>query len=72
MRRLQVIGSTLRAKPAAEKAAIVAGLRARFGDAIDAGRLRPVRHEAFPIERVEEAHDLMQASGHFGKIALEL
>ncbi len=71
-RRLSVIGSTLRAKPPAEKAAIVAGLRAQFGDAIDAGRLRPVVHAAFPLARVEEAHALMQSSEHFGKIALEV
>lgn len=71
-RRLSIIGSTLRAKPAAEKAAIVAGLRERFGDAIEAGRLRPVVHASFPLERVAEAHELMQSSGHFGKIALEV
>lgn len=71
-RRLSVIGSTLRAKPVAEKAAIVAALLARFGPAIEAGRLRPVLHQTFPLERAGEAHALMQASGHFGKIALEI
>ena len=72
MRRLQLIGSTLRAKPHREKAEIVAGLGQRFGDAIEAGRLRPVLHASFPLERAAEAHALMQASEHFGKIALEI
>jgi putative PIG3 family NAD(P)H quinone oxidoreductase len=71
-KRLQLIGSTLRAKPAAAKAMIVAGLQDRFRAAIEAGRLRPVVHQAFPLERADEAHALMQASGHFGKIALEV
>ncbi|MCA9513205.1 MAG: NAD(P)H-quinone oxidoreductase, partial [Myxococcales bacterium] len=72
VRRLSVIGSTLRTRSLAEKAAVVAGLRERFGEAIDAGRLRPVVHATFPMERAEEAHALMQSSAHFGKIALEI
>jgi putative PIG3 family NAD(P)H quinone oxidoreductase len=71
-RRLSVIGSTLRAKPAGEKAAIVSGLLTRFGEAIEAGRLRPVLHQSFPLEQAAEAHAVMQASSHFGKLALEL
>ena len=71
-RRLQVVGSTLRAKSLAEKAAIVSGLVDTFGGAIQAGRLRPVLHQVFPLEAADDAHALMQASGHFGKIALAL
>lgn len=71
-RRLQVVGSTLRAKSLEEKAAIVSGLVDTFGGAIEAGRLRPVLHEVFPLEAADDAHALMQASGHFGKIALAL
>ena len=41
-RRLQVIGSTLRARPALEKASIVKGFLARFGDALAAGNIAPV------------------------------
>ncbi len=37
MRRLSVIGSTLRARPVEEKAAIVRGFLARFGDDLAAG-----------------------------------
>src|SRR5205823_2149373 len=46
IRRLAVIGSTLRARAVPEKARIVEGFRARFGAALAAGRLRP------PIARV--------------------
>lgn len=72
MRRLSLVGSTLRGRHVDEKARIVAGLLERFGAAIDAGRLNPVVHQSFPLEQVAEAHALMQASEHFGKIALEM
>ncbi|HYB92271.1 MAG TPA: NAD(P)H-quinone oxidoreductase, partial [Candidatus Binataceae bacterium] len=39
-RHLKIYGSTLRARPAAEKAEIVSAFLARFGAALDAGRLR--------------------------------
>jgi putative PIG3 family NAD(P)H quinone oxidoreductase len=69
-KRAQLIGSTLRSRPAAEKAAIVAAFRERFGADLDAGRVRPVVHAVLPLERAGEAHDLMEASEHFGKIVL--
>jgi NADPH:quinone reductase-like Zn-dependent oxidoreductase len=71
-RRLQVIGSTLRARSDAEKAAIVAGFRARFGDALDAGRIRPVVDSVLPLEQVADAHRRVQASEHFGKVVLRV
>lgn len=72
VRRLQLIGSTLRSRPASEKAAIVRGFRERFGPALDAGRLRPVLDRVLPLEEAEEAHRAMQASEHFGKIVLRV
>jgi putative PIG3 family NAD(P)H quinone oxidoreductase len=70
VRRLHVIGSTLRARPADEKAGIVRGFEARFGEALAAGRIGPVIDRVLPMERAEEAHGAMQASEHFGKIVL--
>ncbi len=71
-RRLQVIGSTLRARPDEEKAAIVAGFRARFGEALGAGRIRPVVDSILPLEKVADAHRRVQASEHFGKVVLRV
>ena len=68
--RKQVIGSTLRPRAPEAKAAIVRAFRQRFGAALDAGRLRPVIDRELPLERAAEAHRLMEASRHFGKIAL--
>jgi putative PIG3 family NAD(P)H quinone oxidoreductase len=71
-RRLAVIGSTLRGRSVAEKAAIVHAFRDRFGEALAAGRLRPVIHTVMPLAEAAEAHRLMKASDHFGKIVLRV
>src|SRR5881296_3930524 len=72
LRRLAVIGSTLRSRSNADKAAIVEGFRARFGAALVRGALRPVVDRVLPLEQAAEAHRLMQASEHFGKIVLRV
>jgi NADPH:quinone reductase-like Zn-dependent oxidoreductase len=69
-KRLSILGSTLRARPAAEKAAIVAGFLGRFARELEAGALDPVVDRVLPMERAAEAHRAMKASEHFGKIVL--
>jgi putative PIG3 family NAD(P)H quinone oxidoreductase len=71
-RRLSVIGSTLRARPVAEKAATVSAFQERFGEAVAAGRLRPVIDRVLPLEEAAQAHRLMAAGGHFGKLVLQI
>ncbi len=72
VRRLSVIGSTLRARPDAEKAAIVAAFRERFGAALETGEIGPVVDRVLPLERAGDAHRVMKASEHFGKIVLAI
>jgi tumor protein p53-inducible protein 3 len=69
-RHLRIIGSTLRSRPAAEKAAIVSAFLARCGSALSAGRLRPPIYKVLPASEAPAAHRMMQASEHFGKIIL--
>jgi tumor protein p53-inducible protein 3 len=69
-KRLSVIGSTLRARPLAEKAALASGFQARFGEALAAGRIGAVVDRVWPMERIGDAHRAMKASEHFGKIVL--
>jgi len=71
-RRLQVIGSTLRARSKEEKAAIAAGFRERFGDRVEKGELRPVIDRVLPLAEAAEAHRAMKASEHFGKLVLRV
>lgn len=71
-KRQQIIGSTLRARPVEEKAAIVEAFLARFGGDLRRGRIRPVIHRVFPLEEVAAAHRMMKANEHFGKIVLRV
>jgi putative PIG3 family NAD(P)H quinone oxidoreductase len=72
MKRLSVIGSTLRARPDAEKAAIVSGFRSRFERALESGEIGPVIDRVLPLSEAGEAHRILKASGHFGKIVLRV
>jgi NADPH:quinone reductase-like Zn-dependent oxidoreductase len=70
-KRQQIIGSTLRARPNEEKAAIVSSFMTRFGDDLRAGRIRPVIDRVFPLVEAADAHRAMKRS-HFGKIGLRV
>ena len=69
-RRLQLFGSTLRARPAAEKAALASAFSRRFGEALSSGQIAPVIDKVWPLPEAESAHQQMEASTHFGKIIL--
>lgn len=72
MKRLQVIGSTLRALPVERKSEIVTSFVDRFGNALEDGRLRPVIDSVFPMERVAEAHRRLASGDAFGKVVLTI
>ncbi len=71
-RRLSVSGSTLRPRPVAFKAAIANHLRTTVWPLIEAGKIKPVIYHTFPLEKANEAHALMEASTHVGKIMLQV
>lgn len=71
-RHLRLFGSTLRSRSAEDKAEIVAAFLARFGPALEAGRLRPPLYRVLALGEAAEAHRLMQSSRHFGKIVLRV
>lgn len=71
-KRLQLIGSTLRARPLEEKRQIASGFLEQFGAGLESGRIAPVIDREFPLEQAAAAHRLMAASHHFGKIVLSL
>jgi NADPH:quinone reductase len=72
MKRLTVTGSTLRASPAARKAAIARDLREHLWPLFARGALRTVIHAVFPLARAAEAHALMESGTHIGKIMLDV
>jgi putative PIG3 family NAD(P)H quinone oxidoreductase len=69
-RRLTITGSTLRARPIADKGAIAAAVRAHVWPLLEAGRVTPVVFATFPLRQAAEAHRLMESSAHIGKIVL--
>ncbi len=70
MKRLTVTGSTLRASPAARKAALARSMRDKVWPLFAEGKLKPVIHRVFPLADAADAHRLMESSAHIGKIML--
>jgi putative PIG3 family NAD(P)H quinone oxidoreductase len=71
-KRASVHATALRARPVHEKAAIVEAVLAGVWPAIEAGEVRPVVDRVLPIDEVAEAHRVVEASEHVGKVVLEL
>jgi putative PIG3 family NAD(P)H quinone oxidoreductase len=69
-KRAALIGTTLRSRPAAEKAAIVASVREHVWPLFAAGAVRPVVHARYPLADAAQAHRTMEASTHVGKLVL--
>ena len=69
-RRLTLTGSTLRARPIAEKGAIAGQLRAHVWPLLDAGTVRPVIHATFPLRAAADAHRVLESGAHIGKLVL--
>jgi NADPH:quinone reductase len=72
LKRLTHTGSTLRARPVADKAAIARAVEARVWPLLESGKVRPVIDSTYPLDRAAEAHARMETSLHIGKIMLEL
>ncbi len=69
-KRASILASTLRARPAAEKAAIVGAVAEQVWPLIAAGRVRPVIERVLPLAEVAQAHRLLDSGTHIGKILL--
>jgi putative PIG3 family NAD(P)H quinone oxidoreductase len=69
-KRAAVLGSTLRSRPAVEKAAIVASVCEHVWPLIEAGDVRPVVDRTYDITDVAEAHAYLDAGEHVGKVVL--
>jgi putative PIG3 family NAD(P)H quinone oxidoreductase len=70
LKRLTLTGSTLRARPVADKAAIARALHEKVWPLLAEGRVRPVIERTFPLAEAAAAHALMESGGHIGKIVL--
>lgn len=69
-RRLTITGSTLRPRSPEEKGQIARALEAKVWPLIEERKVKPIIHAEFPLERAADAHRMMEASEHIGKIVL--
>ncbi len=72
MKRIVLTGSTLRARPADEKARLIAAVEAGAWPWVASGALRPPVEAVFPLEQASAAHLRLEAGGHVGKVVLTL
>jgi putative PIG3 family NAD(P)H quinone oxidoreductase len=71
-RRLTVCGTTLRARPLDEKIALTRQVEREVLPALADGRLHVVVDRVLELGQAGEAHRLLEASEHFGKIVLRV
>jgi putative PIG3 family NAD(P)H quinone oxidoreductase len=69
-KRAAVSATSLRARPAAEKAAIVAAVREHVWPLLADGQVRPVVDRELPMSDAAEGHRVLEESGHIGKVLL--
>jgi putative PIG3 family NAD(P)H quinone oxidoreductase len=69
-KRASLFATTLRARPTAEKSAIVAAVHANVWPLIASGQVRPVIDTELPMPQAAQAHHRLATSGHIGKILL--
>jgi len=69
-KRAAISATSLRARPPAEKTAIVAAVREHVWPLLDAGHIRPVVDRELPMSDAAAAHRVVEDSGHIGKVLL--
>ncbi|MFI0785563.1 NAD(P)H-quinone oxidoreductase [Streptomyces lydicus] len=69
-KRAAITGAGLRARPLSEKAAIVAAVREHVWPLIANGQVRPIVDRTLPMAEAAEAHRILEASQHVGKVVL--
>jgi NADPH2:quinone reductase len=70
--RLSILGSTLRTRPVAEKAAIIRSFERDALPHFASGRIVPLIHRVYPLAQAADAHRAMEASEHFDKLVLRV
>jgi putative PIG3 family NAD(P)H quinone oxidoreductase len=72
VKRLTVTGSTLRPRPLTEKVRIALSLAGTVWPWLVSGSVRPVVDRVLPFAQAAEAHRLMEAGQHIGKLVLKV
>ena len=70
MKRIKIIGSTLRNKSLSEKASLMRRLEKEIWPRFATGELVPVVDAIYSFSQAQEAHELMESNETIGKIIL--
>ncbi|MEA5117933.1 MAG: NAD(P)H-quinone oxidoreductase, partial [Propionicimonas sp.] len=69
-KRATVTATSLRGRPAAQKAAICAAVRDRVWPLVASGQLKPAPETRFPLTQVADAHRHLESGDNTGKVVL--
>jgi NADPH2:quinone reductase len=69
-KRLVLTGSALRPRPLAYKARLSEAIEQRVWPLVAAGAIKPVVHTTVPLGNAANAHRILEARGHLGKVIL--
>ena len=72
LKRLSIMGSTLRPRGIEEKSVIAQELLREVWPLLDSGQIGPLIDSTFPLAQACDAHALMESSAHIGKIMLTI
>ncbi len=71
LKRIHYTGSTLRSRSDEFKTEVARQLEKTVWPLFEAGRLKPVVNAVMPLAQAADAHRLMEAGAHYGKIVLQ-
>lgn len=71
-KRLQIRGTTLRARPLPEKIAVNNTFKQELLPHIESGRIKPVIDRVMNLDQAAEAHEYVSSGDHFGKVVLKI
>jgi putative PIG3 family NAD(P)H quinone oxidoreductase len=69
-KRAAVVATALRSRPTSEKAAIVTAVAEHVWPLVTSGTVRPVIDRVLPMDQAVEAHRVIEAGEHVGKVLL--
>jgi NADPH:quinone reductase len=72
LRRLTITGSTLRARSVAEKGKVAAAVREHVWPLLESGAVKPIVYATYPLQHAAEAHRVLEAGQHIGKLVLTI
>ncbi len=72
VRNVRIIGSTLRSRTPETKARILSELVEKVWDKVASGEIKPTIYKVLPIEKAEEAQEILYKGQNIGKVVLRV